>query len=213
MFIVLLAVALFAALSYAVTRSNRGSQNMLTAEEANIIASEIVQYGDSLRPVIDKMLLLNGVLDTDSPAGSGILFALPGVDTTYPTRELFEPTGGNAPYMTPPPQACLSTCAYTFTGQILVTGVGSGTNYDLSMILASVPLQVCQMINVVLGLGTPASTPPSGGALTVTAFNGTNYGTSGVTLAGAGITGNHAFCYQESSGSDRYIYVNVIRAR
>jgi hypothetical protein len=212
MFVVLIAVALFAALSYAMMRGTQGSQNMLTSEEANIIASEIVQYGDSLRPIIDKMLLLNGVLDTDSPAGSGILFDAPGSGVSPLTRELFDPTGGNAPYTPPPPQACLSTCAYTFTGQILVTGVGSGTNYDLSMILASVPLQVCQMINVVLGLGTPASTPPTDAALATIPFNGTNYGTSGITLAGAGITGNHAFCYQEASGGP-YIYVNVIRSR
>jgi hypothetical protein len=207
-------VALFAALTYAATRGSKGSQATMTTDEARLTAGEIIQYGDSLRPLIDKMLLMGGVLDTDSPVGSGILFSLPGVDTTHPTRELFEVTGGNAPYMKPPPQACSSACSYTFTGQIIVTGVGSGSNYDLSMVLASVPLQVCQMINVILGLGTPTSTPPSGGAFTATTFNGTNYGASGITLfaSNASFAGSRAFCYEES-GTGPYDYVNVIRAR
>jgi hypothetical protein len=181
---------------------------MMTAEQANLTASEIVQYGNSLRPIIDKMLLMNGVLDTDSPAGSGILFNLPGVDTTYPARELFEPTGGNAPYGTPSSQACNSTCAYVFSGQYTFTGVGSGTNPELAMLLVDIPKEVCQMVNVVLGLGT---TIPTGGALTtVTPFNGTNYGAAtAVSLT----TSSYALCYQESSGAGRYIYVNIIRAR
>ena len=204
--LILFAVALFAALSYVMVSGSRGSQTSMTADEARLTADEIIQYGNSLRPIVDKMMLMNGVLDTDSPAGSGILFDVPGSGSPPLTRELFEPTGGNAPYMTPPPAACNSTCAYVFSGQYTLTGVGA--NPVLAMLLVNVPRQVCQMINSVMGLG---STIPTGGALaTVAPFDGTNYGAAtAITLA----TANRALCYQESSGAGRYIYVNVIRAR
>jgi hypothetical protein len=201
-------VALFAAIAYAVTRGGRGSQTMLTTEQARIAATEITEYGSSLRPIIDRMLLLGGVLDTDStPTGAGILFDPPGSGITPLTREVFDPSGGNVPYMTPPPEACNSTCAYVFSGQYTLTGVGTGTNPDLTMLLVDVPEEVCQMVNVVLGLGASI---PTGGALTPVPFTGTNYGgANAITL----VTSSHALCYQEASGAGRYIYMNVIRAR
>ena len=206
MILILGAVVLFAILSYVVTSSSKGSQLTMTADEARLTADEIVQYGNGLRPLVDKMMLMNGVLDTDSPAGSGILFDAPGSGSAPLTRELFDPTGGNAPYTAPPPAACSSTCAYVFSGQYTLSGVGP--NPALSMLLVGVPQQVCQMINVNMGLGT---TIPTGGTLTtLTPFNGTNYGAAtAITLA----TSSHALCYKESSGAGRYIYVNVIRAR
>jgi hypothetical protein len=209
LFFILIAVALFAALAFVMTQNGRGTST-LSAEQARLTASEIVEYGSSLRPIVDRMILMNGVLDTDSPAGSGILFDPPGAGVSPLTRELFDPTGGNAPYMTPPPNACNSTCAYVFTGQYTVTGAGSDLNPELSMLLVDVPRQVCQMVNVVLGLGT---TIPTGDPLTSVPFTGTNYiaagGTDAITLSLSG----RAECYQESGGAGRYIYINVIRAR
>ncbi len=190
-------------------KDNGGSRNALTQDEARVNATEMIQYGNSLRPLIDKMLLMGGVLDTDTPSGSGILFDPPGAGVAPLTRELFDAAGGNAPYMTPPPAACLSTCAYVFSGQYTMTGAESDSNPELALLLVNVSQPVCQMINVVLGLG---STIPTGSPLTVvTPFNGTNYGAAtAVTLAA---NSSRALCYQETGAGGRYIYVNVIRAR
>lgn len=204
----LICVALFGMLAFAVTRGQRGNMEALTTEKARLAASDVIQYGSSLRPIIDRMLLLNGVQDTDNPVGAGLLFSAPDAFTAPNKRELFAADGGQASYMTPPPEACLDTCAYAFTGQYTVTGLGDDAKPELSMILVNVPKKVCEMINVVAGLG---SSIPTGGELaTVAPFNGTNYGAApAVTLAG----GNRTFCYQESAGAGRYIYVNVLRAR
>jgi hypothetical protein len=202
------AVALFAALAYAVTQGSRGSASMLTDEKARLVASDILQYGNGLRPIIDRMMLMGGVLDTDSPAGSGILFNVPGSGSAPLTRELFDATGGNAPYLKPPQEACLSTCTYAFSGQYTMTGLGDNAKPELVMLLVDIPQTVCKMINNVLGQG---STIPTGTALTTLApFDGTNYGAAtAITLAG----GYHALCYKESTGAGRYIYVNVVRRR
>lgn len=201
---------MFAALSYAITHGSGGSQATLAGDQARLTADEIIEYGSGLRPVADRMLLA-GLSDNNSPAGTGLFYDNPtGTEATVAGHELFDPAGGNVPYMTPPTQACNSTCAYTFTGQITVTGVGSGTQPDLSMVLVDVPQAVCQAIDVISGIG---QTIPTGAALTtVTAFDGSTYGAAtAVTLTTNPVT--HAFCYQESTGGKRYIYVNVIRAR
>jgi hypothetical protein len=179
----------------------------LTNDEARLSASEIIQYGSGLRPLVDRMILMRGVLDTDSPAGSGILFNAPGTGVAPLSRELFEPAGGNASYMTPPPEACNSACSYVFSGQYTFTGVGSAAP-ELAMVLVDVKQQVCQMVNALMDLG---STIPTGGALTVvTPFDGTNYGAATAVVL---TTSARAICYRESTGAQRYIYVNIIRAR
>lgn len=205
---ILIAIALFAALAYAVTRGGTGSTNVLDTEKARLVAGEIIDYGTGLRPVIDRMMLMTGVQDTDTPAGVGILFSAPDSPSAPAKRELFNAAGGKAPYQTPPAEACLSTCAYIFTGQITVTGVGDDAKPELSMILVNIPQKLCEMINNTEGLGTAI---PAGDELaTIAPFDGTNYGaTTAVTLAG----GHRSFCYQESTGASRYIYVNVVRAR
>ena len=206
MTIILVAIGLFAALAFIMTKDNGGSRTMLTDEQARLTATEIIQYGSSLRQIVDRMMLMGGVPDSDPTAG--ILFDPPGAGSAPLTREVFDPAGGNATYMVPPAAACNSTCAYVFSGQYTVTGLGSDSNPELTMLLVDVPQLVCQMVNTVLGLGT---TIPTGGALTVvTPFDGQTYGAAtAITLAG----GQHALCYKEATGAGRYIYVNVIRAR
>jgi hypothetical protein len=189
-------------------QGSHGSQNTLTEDQARLTATAIIDHGTSLRPVVDRMLLIGGVLDTNSPAGSGILFDAPGAGVAPLTREVFESTGGGAAYPLPPPEACVATCSYTFTGQYTMTDAGTSSP-ELAMLLINIPQKVCQMLNVVLGLGT---TIPTGDPLTtVAAFDGTNYGAAtAITLASYS---PRAVCYQESGGAARYIYVNIIRAR
>lgn len=186
-------------------KGSGSSTSVLTADQARLIADELVEYGGGLRPIADRMLL-NGLSDNNTPAGTGLFYDAPTAETQPAGQELFDPNGGNAPYMTPPAQACNSTCSYVFTGQYTFTGIGA--NPELSMILVDIPQTVCQAINIISGLG---ATIPMGGALiSAVAFTGSNYGASpAISLA----TSAHALCYQENIAPNRYIYVNVIRAR
>lgn len=196
-------------MTIAIARSQTGATFGLQTEKARLAASDMVTYGNSLRPVISRMLLLDGVKDTNSPAGSGIFFSPPSSPVAPHKREVFATDGGKAAYIDPPPEACLSTCAYAFTGQITVTGAGDDAAPELSMILVDIPEKVCGMINRIADVG---DTIPSGDPLTtVTAFNGTNYGAATAVTLDAG--GHRALCYHESGGDGRYIYVNVVHAR
>lgn len=59
LFLILIAVALFAALSYAVTQSGRGGAG-IDAEQAQIEASQILQYATALKTATDRLKIING---------------------------------------------------------------------------------------------------------------------------------------------------------
>jgi hypothetical protein len=59
LFLILIAVALFAALSYAVTDSSRGGVDGGSQETNKRTASEFVQYGISLNTAITRLRVLN----------------------------------------------------------------------------------------------------------------------------------------------------------
>lgn len=219
LFLVLLGVVLFAALSFAVIKGWSGGGKATTGEQSRLTAAELIQYGNGLRIIADRLMLMNGVSDTNA-SGNGILFSATGANAAYgaagaqPATEIFHASGGGAIYQAPPADACLSACAYEFTGQYTVTGVGSNARPELAMIVIDIPQDVCQKANAILGHGW--ATVPTGGALTLVRFSGSNYGGgSAVTLTGGGneFVGKRAFCYRESTGGERYIYLQTIRGR
>lgn len=64
LFLILIAVALFAALSYAVTQSNKGGGSGINQDKAKLLASEIAQYAASIEQAITRLMLMNNCTDT-----------------------------------------------------------------------------------------------------------------------------------------------------
>lgn len=64
LFLILIAVALFAALSYAVTSSSRSGGGSANKEKAQADAAVIIQYGTSLRSAVRRMKIMNNCSDT-----------------------------------------------------------------------------------------------------------------------------------------------------
>ena len=60
LFLILIAVALFAALSYAVTSSSRGGGKGISEEKANMGAAAIEQYVAHLRAEVQRLMIANG---------------------------------------------------------------------------------------------------------------------------------------------------------
>jgi hypothetical protein len=108
LFLVLIAVALFAALSYAVTQSTRGGGD--SDSEANLIQStEIINYLSSLSQAITRMQVIKGCSDTEinfnyDSDGDGIFVNDAGDlynNTGSPSDmscHLFHPNGGGMYY-------------------------------------------------------------------------------------------------------------------
>lgn len=105
LFLILLAVALFAALSYAVTQSSRSGGNSISGEQAELFAAQIVQYASNMEQTIQRLRLSNGCRDTQisfnfDNNGNGD-YTDPGEDynnTNSPEDlrcHVFHPNGGN----------------------------------------------------------------------------------------------------------------------
>lgn len=60
LFLILIAVVLFAALSYAVSRSSSGGSKGISDEKARLGASEIEQYVSLLRSEVERLMITNG---------------------------------------------------------------------------------------------------------------------------------------------------------
>lgn len=182
LFLILIAVALFAALSYAVTSSGRGSGS-ISNEQALITAAQITQFPAAVRTAVTRMVITG-------TTASSLTFASP--DST--TSGVFSTTGGGAILQTPPSNIGTATtwqfksAPSTGTGWF-ISGVGTdtaATGIDAFAFLNGLTLPVCTQILRGLALNTTPRTE----ATAVVFTGGTNEGlatqTGGATNAQTG---------------------------
>jgi hypothetical protein len=199
LFLILIAVVLFAALSYAITQSNRSSGN--ASNETNLIASSTVtQYPAAIRTGITRMMLRGaGVSD--------LLFNPPSayVGTTY---EVFHPSGGGVVYQNVDPNTVESviptgtnaTQNWYFPKAKVVTDIGTTTG-DVVAILTRVKTGICNQINQQL---TGSTTIPASGMTEANLV-----ASPGTALSGAGIDGQPFLCVSTTDQGNAYYHVLV----
>ena len=169
LFLILIAVALFAALSYAVTQSTRGGGN--ADDETSLISSaSLTQYPASLKTNLLRMSISDGVGDTE------IMFNPPSDQTAciaVNTDEgpcVFNADGGGASYQAAPSNVVTGSAPvdWVFNRENEIQDVGSTEGSDTPDIdsieviafLSGVTNGVCSKINEELGIGDtiPAET-------------------------------------------------------
>ena len=217
LFLILIAVALFAALSYAATYSNRNSSSSSNTESFLIASSEIVQFGASLESAITRMRIQNKCAATD------ISFERPpfdGSDADYVNGaspadfscHVFHPNGGRTVAVTVPQNANDGRdWAYIETR---VLGIGADQTacapscHELVLVLGGLTQGVCQNINRKL----------IGNTTIPVQDDGTNYENKkydGTFNAGADIDGGAAgvpsMCTEDAGGV--YYYYRVLLER
>jgi hypothetical protein len=216
LFLILIAVALFAALSYAVTQSGRGG-GTIDKEQALISASQITQYPSSIRSAVTRMVITGTAISTLNflVAGTG-------------SAAVFHADGGGVIAQAPPANIGGGVNwgfadATVAANRYYITGVGTDTNAtgsDVTAVLDGLSDRVCQQILKGLVLSTTISTTT--GAIALTGYQPTTVGgtnimtggsdTKGVTNAfgsvalGAGV----AFaCVLNSGGNNLYYHAIV----
>lgn len=159
LFLILIAVALFAALSYAVTQSGRGG-GTTSKENASLAASQATQFLSAVRMTATRMILTGTPatsLDFNSPAT--------GVDA------IFSSTGGGMAYPAVPSNIGNATDwgfvdVQGTTGEF-IAGVGTNTTTtgrEAFGGIADISLAACTAINK--GLGLTGSAPAVNSAIT-----------------------------------------------
>lgn len=237
LFLILIAVALFAALSYAVTQSSRGGGAGSSSEAALIGSAQITQYPASLRTSILRMMV-SGVdvseLVFDPP--SDFADNITG-NSVLENRAVFYPTGGGATYMEASPDivAGLGDGAgfWYYNDNFAFPNIGLGDE-ELTAFLPGVSLGVCRSANRSVGIeGNNGEQPVLGGdeedsykeiimsaASSVDAYTGNNIAFDGGSKATANIPdaliGQPFGCFRNAvdvGGAPEYVYYHVLVER
>lgn len=166
LFLILIAVALFAALSYAVTNSGRGGGG-IDRETAALHAAEIMNYTAMLSQTVQRMKLINGTPDNELDFDSSQRLrkngaAYPHNNTVCATTdcEIFSPDGGGMTYQDFSRISAEAVPAYQDTWEglghwtvniINFEGQGSALP-DLAFRLSNMDPEICAEINRQMGV-------------------------------------------------------------
>lgn len=164
LFLILIAVALFAALSYAVTQSGRGN-NSITKEQAHLLAARMIQYGANIHQAVQRAIIINGC-DPYTTVGNNLF----GDPASFPGDcNLFDQySGGGAAYqqIANNDPVFYDTSANNNGGEYLafinsmpVAGVGTSLE-DVTMIFHNIREDICIAANKILGIENPGGSPP-----------------------------------------------------
>ena len=176
LFLILIAVALFAFLSFVVAQSTRGTGGDGNRENTSMRASRVIQYATYAHQAMQRMKF-RGVppdqycFDDDNWGHNDYYHS--GCDN--PRNQLFsnDPAGGNVPWARPPEEANDGSPWY-FPANICIAGQGTsiamncdsdgtGESEDLIMVLPNMDYAVCMAINKHLGIPEYADRPPMAG--------------------------------------------------
>lgn len=222
LFLILIAVALFAALSYAVTQSTRGGGEGANSETNLVNSAQITQYPATVRTSIIRMAI-RGVDFEDFEFNPPADFD----DCTRDEACAFHPDGGGATYVTAPAAVMADgdpgTWHFNINFEIANIGISEATNIDGNEVIAFLPgisRGLCERINDELGI-----TGDTGAGSDLSAIyeldmddsyslpaTETILGVAGTSTVG--LLGQPFGCFQNNAGSDgEYVYYHVLLER
>lgn len=220
LFLILIAVALFAALSYAVTNSL--SQSEPKQNEVHAVgASELTQYITNMGVVVMRMGF-DGVdkmsLEFNKPEDFGALNS---------TKDaVFHPQGGGVPYQKASPEVMASGANGTwhFNAEFEINQVGASQSNslngnDIIAFLPGIRKEVCEQTNKAAGFGStiPNITSDVSARYTADMDNAYVQPTDEVILGSTGSNGTDVFdnatfgCFQNNGGA--YVFFQLVVAR
>ena len=230
LFMILIAIVLFAGLTYAISNSNRGTSNM-DRERGSISATDFLSYGQGMEKMTARMLG-NDISENGISFENSIWKQYDGTDVmganascTVADCKMFDPAGGGQTPKTFAQQSVSSPAnadvqsGHGVVYSLKVAGVGS-TAHDLVLMIAVIDQNTCKQINTSLGITNPSDAPPAdswAGAVRYTgALTGPDDATDEIGDVATQINGKTAGCITRSGGAygtaDNYYY-QVLYAR
>ncbi|MDB5491296.1 MAG: hypothetical protein JWO78_1145 [Micavibrio sp.] len=174
LFLILIAVALFAALSYAVTQSSRSGGGDANSEKSLVSSSQLTQYPAGVRTAIVRMIVSSGIsvedLLFDDPSNNFVNLTTDALKK----RGVFYPTlGGGATYATAPSEIMASGSygTWIFSSKYQVQNVGitvaNNTGNEIIAFLPGVTKSICTKMDQQLGIDITSGIPTGESAVTL----------------------------------------------
>ena len=220
-FYILIAVVVFAALTYAVATSLRGNGNSLSSEQTSLDASDIIASGNRLVEAVTRLRLRDVPKESISFENSTVTGYANAACTTG-TCKVFDGAGGGLTWETAPLGSQTTAHGWVFTATRAVNQVGT-TEAELIALLPNLTLDVCNGINDLLSANPGSKIPPLMASINlVTRFTG-NFPAISSTFTHATVNTKKAMCIQFPSAAgpaftgtpltNVYIYYQVLIAR
>ncbi len=189
MFVILVGIVLFAALSYAMSQNMRGNVGMVSDQRADLIATEMLEYGAAMRNAVQRLRtegcsIMLGMSFHSTNFVDHTKYIITGLPADNRCH-IFHSNGGGINWRRPPQEAQdVGGIEYSFNGNLAIRNIG--TNWDavtpaqlaFDLLMGTyVPREVCLKINVKNNIVNPADEPTSSaGAIEVPGSNGFVYG-------------------------------------
>ncbi len=175
-FFILIAVALFAGLSYTVTNSMKGGGKSIDGDKAKLAALQFISAADSTEKALNRVMMVNDCQITQvsfAPATVGSNVNAPSDGRC----NVFDPRGGQANYVPMPGKyftnnldadwVMYSGISFSELGKVCA----DSTCTDLIFYIRRVNKDICLAINNLVGVKNPNGSPPnvaelSGGSFT-----------------------------------------------
>ena len=233
-FIILIGIALFAALSFMVAQMLRqGNPDMISEQKAQLMADEIIQYGHSVRSGIQDMKISNGCADSAISFENVKQAGYEHTPVTTETCKIFSSLGGGVNYLNPSDDwldedffghttferwyATGASCVEDVPNEDSTCSTDGEDNEDLVMLLHFVKKQLCVEINEKAGIDNPGGDPPAADSCHATATLFTGAFAEGTDIADTELNG-HAFgCFAQNNMcggiQNYYAYYHVVNPR
>jgi hypothetical protein len=218
LFIILIAIALFVALSFALSQGGRGTQNLST-EKIRLLAGDVIDMGNGLSDATG-LLRLRKIQDTSISFENSFVAGYTNAACSVGTCKVFDYNGGGIGWETPANDVN-GGANWGMTANLAIQNIGT-SSADLIAVLPDINPLVCARINVLLGIHDAATTPIVIAAVTANQFTGT-YAVAPTLLADAQINGQRSGCIQITTASgtafdgeplsNTYVFYQVLLAR
>jgi hypothetical protein len=204
-----IAIALLAALTFAVSQGSRSSVKNLSEDRERLLATEILDYGQTVKSATTQ-LRLRGVQFEQ------LSFAHPDLDVAYgtydanPAYEVFNPAGGGVIYKDVSSDAQDTPLPYIFNAGNVINLVGTSCMTSACAELAlylPVKRAICLTINDMLNIANPGGVPPNGDDLDYSPFAGSATGAELIAwTAGHPLEGKLSGCFYDGPNETDYFY-------
>tara|TARA_B100000686_G_scaffold354146_1_gene462900 strand:+ start:3178 stop:3855 length:678 start_codon:yes stop_codon:yes gene_type:complete len=195
LFIILIGIVLFGALTFAMTENKTSNENIDT-ETARVTAAELLNYTNRLRQAALRMKSLKGC-ETEELSFEASPYNETNIYTQYPNSSspeykcyFFHAEGGGMRRLAAEDYQAET---YKFTGSCRINNNVRGINF----FLGAIPLETCEQINRMAGYNAPSYAPDKM-AYSCTSQNFTgNFASSGVLPS---INGTTEGCVEGTGG-------------
>lgn len=229
LFFILLAVGLFAALTFAISSGDRGGGG-IEKSRARVVANDIISFGGAISSAVEQ-IRQEGFSENDISFAHSELSGTYGTYDSTPPVEVFNPRGGGVTFAVPGGRYVTGDPIFSATNDVRnvgtrcadgtcsnCTSVGNPACADLIMFLPLNSLDVCEGINSILEVGEDtANMGTLSSSFNETLFAGTFSYQRPIESTGAEniYNGENAGCFLGSTGGQDgiYYYYHVLLAR